>query len=72
MEPNDESRLHERALAEEIDEIALPLWIELGAWGNPEAPERLRGYARCDDPDLYGPAREALEAMGLSHDDPMP
>ena len=72
MENTEESRLHERALAETIDEVALPLWIELGARGNPDAPERLRGYARGDDPDLYGPAREALEAMGLSHDDPMP
>ena len=72
MDPTEEQGLHERALAETNDLRALDLWIELGARGNPDAPERLRAYARCDASELNDPARQALEAMGLSHDDPMP
>lgn len=69
---SDEHRLHERALVERDDVEALRLWVELAARGNPDAPERLRGYVRCDDPQLRGPARQALEDLGLSHDEPMP
>lgn len=68
----DESRLHERALAETNDHAALEMWVELGARGNPDAADRLREYARCDAPELSRPARDALESMGLSHEDPMP
>lgn len=67
-----EHDLHARALAAPDGPDALALWIELAALGNPDAPDRLRAYARCDDPALRDPARVALEAMELSHDDPMP
>lgn len=68
----DERSLHERALALGEGPEALSLWVDLAARGNPDAPERLRVYARCDDPGLRDPAREALEELGLSHDEPMP
>ncbi len=68
----DEHDLHKRALAAEEGPSALELWIELAALGNPDAADRLREYARCDDPELRDPARAALGEMELSHDDPMP
>ncbi|GEM_PF-6265558 len=69
---SEEPELHRRALAETDDLAALELWRELAARGNPDAPERLRAYARGDDPRLRDPARETLTALELSHDDPMP
>ena len=67
-----EHELHARALAAPEGSEALALWIKLAALGSLDAPEELRRYARCDDPALRDPAREALEEMELSHDDPMP
>ena len=71
-EDADEAALHERALAETDALAALALWRALAARGNPDAPDRLRAYARRDAPELREPARETLEALGLTHDDPMP
>ena len=68
----DEATLHRRALAETDDERSLGLWVELATLGNPEAPDRLRVFARCDDPVFRDPARAALLEMGLSHETPMP
>ena len=67
-----EHDLYERALALPEGPQALTLWTELAALGNPDAPDELRRYARSGDARLSDPAREALEAMELSHDDPMP
>ena len=69
---SEESDLHTRALAAPEGPGALALWIDLAALGNPDAPDRLRAYARMDSPELRGPARAALEDLGLSHDEPMP
>ena len=72
LEPEEEPVLHARALALSDGPEALALWIDLAARGNPDAPDALRRLARCGDPALRDPAREALEAMELSHDEPMP
>lgn len=69
--PNSEADLHRRALAALDDLTALGLWQELATRGNPDAPERLRAYAQSLSPELRDPARETLEAMELSHDEPM-
>lgn len=68
----DEPTLHARALAAPEGPDALALWIDLAARGNPDAPERLRAYARLDSPELRESARTALEELELSHDEPMP
>ena len=72
MSQPDEHELHERALAEEDEDRALALWIELAARGNPDAPDELRRVARSPDRARRGLAYETLMDLGLSHDDPMP
>lgn len=69
---SDEPGLHALALDAREGPDALALWIELAARGNPDAPERLRAYARSLDPEIRDPARATLEDLGLSHDEPMP
>ena len=68
----DEHELHERALTLADGPEALDLWIELAERGNPDAPDELRRYALNGDPELRDTARQALENLELSHDDPMP
>ena len=69
---NDEPGLHAQALALPFGPEALALWVELASMGNPDAPDELRRYARGEDAALRDPARQALDDLELSHDDPMP
>ena len=72
MDDSEEQQIHAHALVASEGPRALALWIDLAARGNPDAPDRLRTYARMTSPELSRPAREALEDLGLSHDEPMP